>query len=461
MRALTLGETMEPFRYHIFICNQCKPEGLPCCAVRGSEKVIEALRHEIAAQGLQDEVQITQCGSVGLCARGPNMVVYPDGVWYSAVQPNDVPEIVRSHFQQGRAVERLVDRDAAALKEEIQSNRNRTLAAMKARETSGELPDDLLLTIRGFQESRAMLTGIELNVFAAIGDGAAASQVAAKIGTDARATEMLLNALVAMGMLTKTDGLFHTTPVTARFFGGKSPDDARAAMMHTVNLWPRWSTLTDCVRSGTSAARQESAGAGGDWTESFIAAMHHYAQARAPHVIQAVGMKGSRRMLDVGGGSGAYSIAFAQANEMLQVDLLDLPAVLPIAQRHIDHAGLGHRIKTRPGDLRTDPLGQGYDLIFISAICHMLGPDDNRDLLKRSHAALAPNGRIVISDFILEADKAAPKHAALFALNMLVGTREGSSYSEIEYAAWLCEAGFQNVNRIRLPGPANLMLGTR
>jgi hypothetical protein len=116
------------------------------------------------------------------------------------------------------------------------------------RKGSGELPEELLLTIRGFQESRVILTGIELNVFAAVGDGATASQVAGKIGTDARATEMLLNALVAMVMLTKSGGVFHGTRVTARYFGGKSPDDARAAMMHTVHLWERWSTLTECVR---------------------------------------------------------------------------------------------------------------------------------------------------------------------------------------------------------------------
>jgi 2-polyprenyl-3-methyl-5-hydroxy-6-metoxy-1,4-benzoquinol methylase len=326
---------------------------------------------------------------------------------------------------------------------------------------SHELPDDLLLTIRGFQESRAILTAIELNVFAAVGDGATANQVATKIATHPRATEMLLNALAAMGMLTKTEATFHTTPVTAQFFGGTSPDDARAAMMHTVNLWHRWSTLTDCVRSGTSVARQESAGSGGDWTESFIAAMHHYAQSRAPHVVQAVGVHGLHKMLDIGGGSGAYSIAFAQANQSLQVELLDLPDVLPIAQRHITQAGLARRVKPRPGDLRTDPLGQGFDLILISAICHMLGPDENRDLLKRSHAALAPKGRVALSDFILEADKTTPKQAALFALNMLVGTRDGSTYSEGEYAAWLREAGFQNVTRFRLPGPAHLMLATR
>ena len=336
-----------------------------------------------------------------------------------------------------------------------------TPANQESLNSAHELPEDLLLIIRGFQESRAILTAIELNIFAAVGDGASATQVAAKLSTHPRSTEMLLNALTAMGLLTKSGAIFHTTPVTARFFAGKSPDDARAAMMHLVNLWNSWSTLTQCVRSGTSVGRREPSTSSNDWTESFIAAMHRNAQARAPHVVKTVGVQGLHKMLDVGGGSGAYSIAFAQANPSLQVELLDLPDVLPIAQRHIDQAGLAQRIKPRPGDLRTDPLGQGFDLILISAICHMLGPDDNRDLLKRAHAALASNGRIVISDFILEADKASPKQAALFALNMLVGTRDGSTYSENEYAAWLREATFQNITRVRLPGPAHLMQATR
>ena len=336
-----------------------------------------------------------------------------------------------------------------------------TAKRRRGRETAGELPEELLLTIRGFQESRVMLTGIELNIFAAVGDGAAAGQVAAKIGTDARATEMLLNALVAMGMLTKSRGVFHCTRVTGRYFGGKSPNDARAAMMHTVHLWERWSTLTECVRAGTCVVRREAAEDGDDWTEAFIAAMHHYARARAPRVVQAVGVRGARRMLDVGGGSGAYSIAFAQANEKLQVELLDFPEVLAIAQRHIDEAGLSSRIKTRAGDLRSDVFGEGFDVILVSAICHMLGPEGNRDLLRRCYEALAAEGRVVISDFILEEDKAGPKHAALFALNMLVGTREGSSYSEDEYQEWLREAGFRKIQRVRLPGPAHLMVGTR
>jgi cyclopropane fatty-acyl-phospholipid synthase-like methyltransferase len=166
-------------------------------------------------------------------------------------------------------------------------------------------------------------------------------------------------------------------------------------------------------------------------------------------------------MLDVGGGSGAYSIAFAQANPQLQVDILDLPQVDPIAQSHIHEAGLDARVHVHSGDLRTSTLGEGYDLAFVSAICHMLSPEENRDLLQRCFAALGPHGRIVIQDFILEPEKTAPKSAALFALNMLTGTRGGSTYSEPEYRAWLEAASFRHIQHLTMPGPASLMVADR
>jgi ubiquinone/menaquinone biosynthesis C-methylase UbiE len=200
---------------------------------------------------------------------------------------------------------------------------------------------------------------------------------------------------------------------------------------------------------------------GADWTSAFIAAMDRNARERAPHVLRAVGSGGIERMLDVGGGSGAYSIAFARANPALQAEILDLPAVCAIARRHIDEAGLTDRIKTREGDLRLGLPGEEYDLVLVSAICHMLSPEENLELLRKCHGALHPGGRLVVQDFILEEDKTAPKSAALFSLNMLVGTVAGSSYSEGEYADWFGRAGFRKVSRVRLPGPSGLMIGTR
>jgi 2-polyprenyl-3-methyl-5-hydroxy-6-metoxy-1,4-benzoquinol methylase len=341
----------------------------------------------------------------------------------------------------------------------FRANRDNKVAARRAQEAAGALPDELNTVLRGFQESRVLLTAVELDLFTAVGSGAYANEVSARIGADPRATEMLMNALVAMGLLAKQDSIFRNSPLSARYFVAGSAEDARAATMHLAHLWQTWSTLTECVRAGTSVLHQSAIERGEEWTHSFIAAMHGNARARAPLVVKAVGTQGLTRMLDVGGGSGAYSIAFASANENLQVDLLDLATVIPIAQGHIRSAGLAERIRTRSGDLRADKLGEGYDLVFVSAICHMLGPDENRDLLQRCFHALAPRGRVVIQDFILELDKTAPKWAALFALNMLVGTQAGSTYTEAEYASWLEEAGFQEVRHIRLPGPSGLIVG--
>jgi len=418
--------------------------------------MIEELRREIVAQGLGNDVQITTCGSLGLCERGPNMVVYPEGVWYSGVRAEDAREIVDSHFRQGRPVSRLVNSDRATLATEICANRDRHLAAVRARDAAGVMPDELAQSIRGFQESRVILTALELDLFTAIQSGATAAQAAATAGADARATEMLLNALASLDLVRKDGAVFHNAPVAARFLAGGSPDSARMAMLHTARLWHRWSGLTECVRTGTAAPDER----GAESTEAFIAAMHNNARQRAAQLALAVGA-GASRMLDVGGGSGAYAIAFAQANPQLRAEVFDQPAVLAIAERHIREAGLEERISTRAGDLRTDEFGGGYDLVLISAICHMLGVEENRNLLARAYRALAKGGRVAIQDFLLRADKTGPRAGALFSLNMLVNTRGGASYSEDEYTAWLREAGFDDVRRVPLAGPTGVLVARR
>jgi predicted O-methyltransferase YrrM len=228
------------------------------------------------------------------------------------------------------------------------------------------------------------------------------------------------------------------------------------AMLHTARLWHRWSGLTECVRTGTATPEER----GAESTEAFIAAMHNNARQRAAQLAQAVAA-GASRMLDVGGGSGAYAIAFAQANPQLRAEVFDQPAVLAIAQRHIREAGLEDRISTRVGDLRSGEFGGGYDLVLVSAICHMLAPDENRDLLARVYRALAQGGCVAIQDFLLRADKTGPRAGALFSLNMLVNTRGGASYSEEEYTAWLREAGFEDVRRVPLAGPAGVLVARR
>jgi predicted O-methyltransferase YrrM len=321
--------------------------------------------------------------------------------------------------------------------------------------------DELLGKARAYQESRILLTAIELDLFTAVGDGATAEDVSRRIGTSVRGTRLLLDAVAAMGGLTKTGATYRNTPETRRYLVAGSPEYAQPGLMHSVNLWKTWTSLTDAVRAGTSVLPPGVEARDERWTENFIAAMHRNGSAMARVVVSQLDLSPARTLLDIGGGSGAYAIVFAQANPDLTTVLFDLPHVLPLAERYIGDAGLSHRISTRARDLRTDDFSEAgqFDLVLLSNICHMLDESENRDLLRRCFPATAPGGRIVIRDFIINDDRTSPPQAALFALNMLVGTRGGSTYSEAEYTSWLLEAGFERPER---PSPtADLVIAHR
>jgi SAM-dependent methyltransferase len=319
-------------------------------------------------------------------------------------------------------------------------------------------PDDFLQVLHAWRESRIVLTAIELDLFTAVGDGAAVAEVARRLKADRRGTDLLLHALAALGLVEKRGETFTNSALAARFLCAGAADDRRGALLHTAALWHRWSGLTDCVRTGEPAARGPRDPAD---TEAFIAAMHSNAAQRAPALIAALDLTRVRRVLDVGGGSGGYAIALARAVPGLRVEVLDLPDVLPLTARYVTAAGMADRVTTRPGDLNADDLGAGFDLVLISAICHMNSAAQNADLIRRAAKALAPGGRVVVHDHVLEPDRTAPKAGALFAINMLVNTPAGGNYTEAEYFGWMREAGLGEIAHLRLPGPTALVVGRK
>jgi (2Fe-2S) ferredoxin/predicted O-methyltransferase YrrM len=448
---------MEPFRIHLFVCTQQKPEGVTSCSASGSFAVLETLDHEIQARGLDREVQLTTCGCMGLCDEGPVMVVYPEGVWYRHVRPDDVPEIVSSHLSGGRPVERLVWNDAPAMQGMAIEHGEKYRASVAARDKAGTLPDHLDQMIRGYMPSRSLLTALELDIFSAVGDGAAACDVARRTDANPRAAAMLLNALVSLGLLSKVSDQYKNTPISKRFFAKGSKDNQRDGLIHIANIWHRWSRLTDVVRSGKCVPTHDG---DSEWTHNFIAAMQRNSKDRAPLLVKHLGAAGLRRILDLGGGSGVYSIAFAKAFPGVRCDILDLPEVTPLTADYVNKAGMSRQITVHAGNMLVDDLGSNYDLVMLNAICHMFSEEQNLALFRRIRWALAPKGRLVMQDFILNPDKTSPRQAALFSLNMLVSTESGATYSESEYADWMKSAGFADVSRINLPGPSSLIVGT-
>ena len=445
---------MEPFRFHLFICTQRKPEGVSCCPSKGALAVLEELNREIQARGLNSDVQLTTCGCMGLCDEGPIMIVYPAGVWDRRVQPSDVSEIVSKHLLGGKPVDRLIWEDALAMKA---MSVEHLCDAMAAQDQAGMLPERLDQMIRGYMPSRCILTALELDIFTAVGGGANAEQVSTRIHANARATGMLLNALAALGLLSKSGDDYRNTPDSSRFFVQGAKDNHRNGLLHLANIWHRWSTLTEAVRRGARILVDRDTSP--EPARDYIASMHHHAKNRAPFVVKALGGAGVRRILDLGGGSGAYSIAFAKAAPDVKCEILDLPEVVPLTAEYVSRAGVSAQVSIRTGDMLRDHFGSGYDIIMLNAVCHMFSEEQNRDIFRRARQALAPNGRLAVQDFILNPDKAGPRHAVLFSLNMLVGTGAGATYTEAEYASWMRAAGLNEVRRINLPGPSSLIVG--
>jgi len=323
-------------------------------------------------------------------------------------------------------------------------------------------PSSIHDTVYGFRTARVLLTAYELDLFSALEDEPKTSaEVAHFLRTDERATDRLMNALCGMGYLKKKTGAFSNTPLAARFLVKGKPEYL-AGIMHSVGLWRTWSTLTDAVRAGTSVmVRGEVNERGEDWLDAFIAAMHARAYKQAPAVIKLLDLRGVRRVLDVGGGSAAFSMAFVRAKKEIRAVVFDLPNVIPLSRRYIEAEHLSDRIDTAVGDYTVDSLGSAFDLAFLSAVIHSNSIEVNRQLFKKVADALNPDGQIVIQDHIMSEDRTAPLAGALFALNMLVATKAGDTYTESEVRAWMEEAGFKNIRRKESPLGTDLMMGRK
>ena len=319
--------------------------------------------------------------------------------------------------------------------------------------TTLEQLDDLS---RAYWRSRIVITALELDVFTVVGgDGGTASEVAARLGTDPRATETLLNALTALALLCKDAGTFRLSELAARHLIDGAPDDSRPSFMHASRLWETWSTLTDCVRGGTAVLQKATGEEDPHSRRAFIGAMHQFALEQADAFVNAIDLAGVRRLLDLGGGSGAYAIRFSQAAPVLEATVFDHAAVIKLAEEYIAAAGLTGSIRTVRGDMLTDDIGNGYDLVWLSNVVHAMGPGEIRGLCGKIHDALAPGGRLLLRDFVLDDDKASPVFGAVFALNMLVNTPAGNCYSRAEYREWLVAAGFDEPEDLPVPGGGN------
>jgi len=300
---------------------------------------------------------------------------------------------------------------------------------------------------RAFWEARILMTAAELDVFSLLVDEAkTTTQICEELSSDRRGTEALLNALVALGLLVKEDGAFRTRPGFEPALSSSSPETALPMMLHMAQLWNTWGQLTEIVLKGKQNVSIEAMERDLEGIKAFIGAMHAIGQGTAPGVVARLDLSDHEKLIDIGGGSGVYTSAVLRAAPGMRATLFDRPLVTEIARQKLTEEGLIDRVTLVGGDFYSDALPAGHDLALLSAIIHQNSPEQNVALYRKVFEALDPGGTIVIRDHVMSDDHTEPSSGAFFAINMLVNTPGGSTYSFEEIGQGLEDAGFEDPN---------------
>ncbi|MGD2272468.1 MAG: methyltransferase [Desulfobacterales bacterium] len=319
-----------------------------------------------------------------------------------------------------------------------------------------------LLELSGYYwKSCTLHAAVKLDVFTAIGDQRVTSkQIAARLGLDSNSLQRLLNALTAMALLSKTGNAFSNTSAAKSYLSKDSDSYIGHIIMHHHHLVESWTHLDQAVSTG-QPVRKRASFSDEERRESFLLGMFNMAMAVAPRLVPRIDLSGRKHLLDLGGGPGTYAIHFCMNNPRLTATVFDLPATRPFAEKTIKNFDLTGRIDFNAGNYLKDPITGRYDVAWMSHILHGEGPDDCREIIKKTAAVLEPGGLIIIHDFILNNSMDGPLFPALFSLNMLLGTPSGQSYSEEQIADMLADVGAKDIRRIPFDSPndSGIILG--
>lgn len=301
--------------------------------------------------------------------------------------------------------------------------------------------NDLRRMWGGFQSSQVIMTANELGVFEKLTKPRTASECARLLKCAPRGTEILLDALTGIGLVKKTSDKYRNAPVCNKYLVRGKPLYQGDILAHTARIYDSWGKLGRVVRTGKPTPRRE----GG--LESFIMGMHNLSILRSQELLKAIGLRGVKSALDLGGGPGTHAINMRKKG--IEATIFDLPETLAIA-RKVARKEKVKGIRYLPGDFHSDDIGSGYDLVLVSQIVHMNSSKENGKLLTKCAHALNPGGTIAVHDFPLDETRTKPPFSALFGINMLTATHGGRVYSPSEIKSWLKAAGLKGIKQTML-----------
>jgi SAM-dependent methyltransferase len=314
---------------------------------------------------------------------------------------------------------------------------------MESQQHQAWTAESVLALARSYQGAAILAAAAELDLFSVLGSAAQTSfELARKLQCDSRALAVLLNALAALGLVEKSGEAYAAPSGLDALLSTGSRRSVLAMAQHQANCLRNWTQLAWVVKRGRPAERVASIRGEARDQEAFIEAMHNVSAPNAEQVVQGLQSLCFRHLLDIGGASGTWTIAFLQAHPSAAATLFDLPHVIPLAERRLAAASLEARVRLVPGNFMTDALPPGADLAWLSAIVHQNSRVQNQALFVKVFRALAPGGRIAIRDIIMDETHTQPVAGALFAVNMLVATEGGGTFTFGELKEDLEKAGF-------------------
>jgi hypothetical protein len=338
---------------------------------------------------------------------------------------------------------------------------------MSATSSAPVTPERIFQLAWGYAPPLILEAAIKHRVFDTLDAGPMPISMVSEItGASPRGLAAIMDALVGLNFLAKDEsGKYSLTPESAAFLVSTMPGFQGGLIRHTSeHLLPKWLHLNQIVATGKPDAAVNQKQVGIEFFEKFvndIFPMSYPAASVLADHLQLASRADRYNVLDLGAGSGVWGIAQAQAGPMVNVTAVDWPGVLSITRDNAIRFGLVERFTFVEGDLLEADFGAGHNLVTIGHILHSEGVERSKALLNKSFAALASGGTISIAEFLVNADRSGPVGSLFFAVNMLVNTDTGGTYSFEEIGEWLGEAGFVNVRQLDSPGPSPLILASK
>ncbi len=308
-----------------------------------------------------------------------------------------------------------------------------------------------------YWDSKVILTANQLNVFTLLDKHPlACEELAKQCKCHPRSLGILLNACVGLGLLRKDDdGKYSNVPVTQTFLVQGKQGYLGDALKYSDDLFPVWDKLHESIKLNKPAMQPEvQLGDDPEKTRHFIMGMHNKALGIGKCFADEQNLEGRKKLLDVGGGPGTYSILLAEKTPGLTSNVFDLPGVLEITKEIIRGYGLDERVKTIKGDYTRDEFPKDNDVVLLSGMLHRETPEMFKSLLRKTYNALVPGGMVILNDLFFENDNMdSPPFVNSFALTMLLTSDHGTIHSKTSAERWLSEVGFVQISSKPLPPP--------